>query len=98
MNHFCKPVDDNVDGVITLTFLVSWDRQPGYKVHQEIFLSVDRYWQGLQITIRLMFDRFWGQTNVAAFNVDLKILFEARLVIFPADKLSGFIDTKVPYQ
>ena len=45
-----------------------------------------------------MFDRFYGQTNVAAFDVGFNILSEARPVIFPADELSGFIDTKIACQ
>ena len=57
-----------------------------------------RYWQGLQVTIGLMSDRFRGQTNVAAFDVGLNILFEARPIIFPADELFGFIDTKMACQ
>ena len=45
-----------------------------------------------------MSDHFRGQTNVAAFDVGLNILFEAWLVVFPADKLFGFIDTKMACQ
>ena len=56
------------------------------------------YGQGLQVTIGLMFDRFQGQTNVAALDIGLNIFFEARLIVFPTDELSGFIDTKVPCQ
>ena len=58
---------------------------------------MDRYWQGLQITIGLIFDRFQGQTNVAAFDVALNIFSKAWLIIFPIDELFSFIDAKVSY-
>ena len=45
-----------------------------------------------------MSDRFQGQTNVAAFDIGLNIFFETRPIIFPANKLPGFIDTKMACQ
>ena len=57
-----------------------------------------RYEQGLQVTIGFMSDRFQGQTNVAAFDVGLNILSEAWPIIFPADELPGFINTKMACQ
>ena len=45
-----------------------------------------------------MFDCFQSQTNVAAFDIGLKILSEARPMVYPVDEFSGFIDTKVSCQ
>ena len=57
-----------------------------------------RYWQGLQVIIGLMSDRFQGQTNVVALDIGLDVFSETRPIIFPTNELSGFIDTKVPCQ
>ena len=57
-----------------------------------------RYRQGLQVTIGLMSDRFQGQTNVAALDVGLNILSEARPIIFPTDELPGFVNTEMACQ
>ena len=45
-----------------------------------------------------MFDYFQGQTNIATFDVGLNIFSKARSIVFPANELSGFIDTKMAYQ
>ena len=42
-----------------------------------------------------MSDCFQSQIDIAAFDIGLNIFFEARLIVFPTDELSGFIDTKV---
>ena len=57
-----------------------------------------QYWQSLQITVKLMSNRFQGQTNVGAFDVGLNILSKARPIIFLVNKLPDFIDTKIAYQ
>ena len=42
-----------------------------------------------------MFDYFLAQTYVAAFDIDLNIFFEVRPIVFPADELSCFVNTKM---
>ena len=59
---------------------------------------MSQYEQSLQVTIGLMSDCFQGQTNVAALDIGLNILFEARPIIFPADELLSFVDTEMACQ
>ena len=44
-----------------------------------------------------MFDRFQSQTNVTAFEIGVNIFFKAWLIVFLANKLIYFIDTKITY-
>ena len=44
-----------------------------------------------------MFDRFQSQANVAAFDIGLNVFSEAWLIVLPAEKLSDFINIKMPY-
>ena len=56
------------------------------------------YWQGLPVTIGLMFAYFQSQTNVAAFDISFNIFSDVWPIIFPINELSSFIDAKVSYQ
>ena len=56
------------------------------------------YKEGLQVTIELMRDRFWGQINIAAFDIGLNIFFKAWPVLFLADELYGFINFEMTCQ
>ena len=42
-----------------------------------------------------MFDYFYNQTNIAAFNVGFNIFFETRPIIFLVNEFADFIDTKM---
>ena len=56
------------------------------------------YRQGLQIAIGLVFDCFWTQAYITAFDIGLNIFSEARPIVFPTDEVFGFIDTKMSCQ
>lgn len=56
-----------------------------------------RYWQGLQIIVRVISYYFQNQANITSFEIGLNIFFEARLIVFLTDELTGFIDIQVPY-
>ena len=56
------------------------------------------YRQGLQVDNRPVFDYFWTQTYVTAFNIDLNISSEAWPIVFSTDKVFYFINTKMSYQ
>ena len=59
---------------------------------------MSRYWQGLQVAIRFVFDYLWTQTYITAFDIDLNISSEARPIVFLADKVLGFIDAEMSCQ
>ena len=56
------------------------------------------YRQGLQISIELLSDFFWVQAYVTAFDIDLNVFSEARPIVFLADEVFDFIDTKMSCQ
>ena len=58
---------------------------------------MSRYKQGLQISIGLVSDCFWAQAYVTAFDIGLNIFSEARSIVFPANEVFGFINTKMFY-
>ena len=45
-----------------------------------------------------MSDCFWTQTYVTAFDIGLNIFLEAWPIVFPTNKILGFINTKMFYQ
>ena len=53
------------------------------------------YMQELQLAIGLVFDCIWTQTYATAFDIVLNISSEARPIVFPANEVLGFIDTKM---
>ena len=59
---------------------------------------MSQYKQRLQITIRFVSDRFWAQVYVIALDIGLNIFSEARPIVFPANKVLGFFNTKMSYQ
>ena len=56
---------------------------------------MSRYRQGLQVSIGLVSDCLWAQAYVTAFDIGLNVFSEARPIVFPADEVFGFIDTKM---
>ena len=42
-----------------------------------------------------MSDYLWTQAYVTAFNIDLNILFEIWPIVFPANELFCFVDSKM---
>ena len=53
------------------------------------------YWQGLEVTIKLVSDYFWTQVYITAFDLGLNIFLEVWPIVIPADEVLGFIDTKI---
>lgn len=45
-----------------------------------------------------MFERFQSQIHVVALNIDIDIFFEAWSILFPADQLFAFINSKMTYK
>ena len=45
-----------------------------------------------------MFDYLWAQAYVTAFDIGLNSFSEGRLIVFPTDKVLGFIYTKMSCQ
>ena len=45
-----------------------------------------------------MSDCFWAQTYIIAFDISLNIFLETWLIVFPANKVFSFIDTKMSCQ
>ena len=56
------------------------------------------YKQKLQVSIKLMFDYFWAQIYIIAFNIGLNIFSKTWSIVFPTKKVLGFIDTKMSCQ
>ena len=56
------------------------------------------YQQGMQVAIELMFDCFWTQTYVTAFDIVFNISLEGWPIVFPADKVLDFINAKMSCQ
>ena len=59
---------------------------------------MSQYRQGLQVSIGLVFDCFWAQAYVTAFDIGLNVFLEAQPILFLADEVLDFIDTKISYQ
>ena len=53
------------------------------------------YMQGLKVSIGLVSDCFWAQAYVMAFDIGLNVFLETWPIIFPADEVLGFINTKM---
>ena len=45
-----------------------------------------------------MFHHFWTQTYITAFDIGLNIFLETWPIVFPANKILGFIDAKMSCQ
>ena len=58
---------------------------------------MSRYREVLQVSIGLVFDYLWAQTYVTAFDIGLNIFLEAQPIVFPANEVLGFINTKMFY-
>ena len=43
-------------------------------------------------------DHVLSQTNIAFFHIVFNVFFQAQPIVFPADQLSGFINSKMTYQ
>ena len=56
------------------------------------------YRQWLQISIGFVSDCFWTQAYVTTFDISLNISWEGQPIVFPANKVFGFIDAKMSYQ
>ena len=56
------------------------------------------YRQELQVIIELISDRLQSQTNITSLDIDLDAFFQARPIVFPANQLSCFVNTKMPYK
>ena len=56
------------------------------------------YRQGLQVAIGLVPNCFWTQIYVTAFDIVLNIFSETWPIVFPANEVFGFIDTKISGQ
>ena len=63
-----------------------------------VFPLMSWYKQELQVSIRLVSDCLWAQAYVTAFDISLNIFLEARPIVFSADKVLGFINTKMSCQ
>ena len=98
MHHLSKPVDDDKNGVVAITLLVRRQRQSGHKVHGKVLLLMSWYRQELQVTIGLIFDRLWSQTNVTSSDIAFDVSFQARPIIFLADQLSCLVNAKMSYK
>ena len=59
---------------------------------------MSRYRQGLQVSIGLVSDCLWAQAYVTTFDIGLNVLSEAQPIVFLADEVFAFIDTKMPCQ
>ena len=53
------------------------------------------YRQELQMCMGLMSDCFWVQAYITVLDMELNMFSEARPIVFPANKVLGFIDTKM---
>ncbi len=67
--YFHKPVDDNQYQVIAITLLVSWAWEAYNKVYWQVFPSMCSNGQRLKISIWLVANCLWCQTNITALNV-----------------------------
>ena len=56
------------------------------------------YRESLRITVKLVLDYFWGQTNVTTFYVGLNIVVEGWLRLFSDQKILSLLDTKITAQ
>ena len=56
------------------------------------------YRQRLKVIIEFMLDRLWSQTNITSFYIRFNVFFQAQPIVFPANQLFGFIDSKITCQ
>ena len=56
---------------------------------------MSRYKKELKVTIGLILDHFWSQTNIASFHIGFDVFPQTWLIVFLADKLFGFINFKI---
>ena len=59
---------------------------------------MSRYRQRLQVSIELVFDCFWAQAYVTAFDIGLNIFLETQPIVFPTNEVFSFIDAKMSCQ
>ena len=59
---------------------------------------MNQYRQELQIIIGFMSNYFSTQACITAFDIGLNIFLETQLIVFLANKVIGFINTKMFYK
>ena len=59
---------------------------------------MSQYKQGLQVSIRLVFDCFWAQAYLTAFDISLNVFLEAWPIVFLANEVLGYINAKMTCQ
>ena len=54
---------------------------------------MSQYRQKLQVSIGFVSNRLWAQVYITAFDIGFNIFSETWLLVFPANKVFGFINT-----
>ena len=96
MHHLGQPVNNDKNEVVIVVLPVRGQWQSGHKVHGEVFPPMSRYKQGLQVTIKLISDRFQSQTNDTSIAIAPDVSSQAQLIVFLTNQLSCFVNNKMP--
>lgn len=82
----------------SLTFPIDRNQEAYYKIYQKVFPIMSLYGNQLRIAIWLILYCFQSHTNVTAFDISFNDFSQAQSIVFPANKLFAFINTKITYK